>query len=1016
MLTKQLVPLAFGQGLDTKKDKKQQLFGKLRKAENVVFETLDSARKRNGYDRIVLQTTAGGSISTAQYLAKFKEELLLFDENKLYGFSDSLQAMQEKGKIYSVFPTSWPVLNNGYSATELDMLVVEGLKFFVYTRIHPTNPALNEVRMCVQDELTQTMLVTDLLVDTGARTPKLGNIGSLVYIVYGFGANIRVKGVNALQPRVFLPNPLLPAFDYFVIATNYSTVTPNIDVTSLNDTVLVTYCNSNAAQQLSLLYFRANATVSPIIDVLGQNPTNGLDMFLDSTSRLVISWCSTTDAKYMVYAPNLLASLQAPTTLETGATVLNNLCKITAIETSQTNYTFFYSTSAAATYDYTIRKNTVTGTSTVGTAAELLRSVSIATKPFLVSNKVYFTISYSSAGQPTFFVVDADGAIVSKINPGVAGGHVAQGTVPDVYRPAPDIVIIPTLYRTKFVADNGEFSSLIGVTNTELDFVVEDRYQNATLGDNLLIGGGIVQSYDGETVAEHGFNVYPEDPVVANDVTVNTPNNYATRDMAGGTYGYQIVYRWTDNQGQEHRSATSTSVSITVPASGSSPTTNAVLVTIPTLRLTQKNNVMIEIYRTEANQVGVYYLANTLTAPLPNNKTVDTLTFLDGKPDSALISGRTIYTTGGVFENIAAPSARVLATHTASSRIFLAGLENPNLLQYSKIVFQGQPVEFNDALIIPIDPVGGDITALASMDDKLVIFEQDAIFFINGSGPNNTGTQNTFTTPERVSTDVGCLDPKSVVLTPEGLMFKSRKGIYLLSRALGLSYVGAAVEVFNGLTISSAKVVGELNQVRFTTIDGDCLVYNYVYQFWATFTNHRAKSAEVLNNDYYYLRMNNELYKENRTTFSDAGVPIKMRMEIGWISFATLQGFSRVYKMLVLGDWLSRHDLLIKVGYDFNEAWTQTATITPDTAEIDSVAYGDDSPYGLPNTKEYGGLGNPYQARINFKQQKCQSIKLEIEDVQANAGEGFSLSQITFEVGGKSGLFKLSKGKKFAMS
>ena len=132
MLSKQLVPLAFGQGLDTKKDKKQQLFGTLRVAENVVFETLDMARKRNGYDRILLQTTTGSSISTAQHLSHFKDELLLFDNSKLYGFSNTLQAMQEKGKIYSVFPTSWPVANTGFNLAQLDMLVVEGLKIFAY--------------------------------------------------------------------------------------------------------------------------------------------------------------------------------------------------------------------------------------------------------------------------------------------------------------------------------------------------------------------------------------------------------------------------------------------------------------------------------------------------------------------------------------------------------------------------------------------------------------------------------------------------------------------------------------------------------------------------------------------------------------------------------------------------------------------------------------------------------------------------------------------------------------------
>ena len=158
----------------------------------------------------------------------------------------------------------------------------------------------------------------------------------------------------------------------------------------------------------------------------------------------------------------------------------------------------------------------------------------------------------------------------------------------------------------------------------------------------------------------------------------------------------------------------------------------------------------------------------------------------------------------------------------------------PNDLMYSKMVYPGQPVEFNDALRMPIDPVGGKITALASMDEKLIVFEEDATFFIAGTGPNNLGQQNDFTTPERISTDVGCVDPKSVVLTPDGLMFKSRKGIYLLSRQLSVSYIGAAVEAYNGLNFTSAKVVGELNQVRFTTSDGDCLVYNYVYKFWAT--------------------------------------------------------------------------------------------------------------------------------------------------------------------------------------
>lgn len=992
MLNKKLIPLAFGQGLDTKKDKKQQVFGMLRKAENVVFETLDSARKRNGYDRVLLHTAEGANISTAEHLSKFKDELLLFDSSKLYGFSESLQTMQPKGTIYSVFPTSWPVLNNAYSSVELDMLVLEGLKFFAYR-----NSTTNEVRYSVQDQTTQTMIASDLLVATSARTPKFANIGNIVFLLYGSGNDILYKRINVTAPRTLS--------GAFTLTNNYETTGANMQAVSVGSKVICAYNSTNPAQRLTLISVGLNNTPSTPVAFASQDASSALDMFVGSNNRLVISYASATVAKYLVYAANLLGSILAPTTLETIADV----SKITGYESTNGQFTFYYGISAAATYNHRIRSVSASLLGVVGTPASFLRSVDLASKCFVVQGAQYMLVSYASELQPTYYVVDSTGTVVSRVSQGVAGGHLLRGTLPAAYNVSDDIVIVPSLYKTKFVADNGKFYSLVGITNTEIDFVVEDRYQNAALNNNLIIGGGVVQTYDGETVAEQGFNVFPEAPTLL-EVAVGTPTNNPSLDISAGDYGYCIVYRWTDNQGQEHRSAPSEIVSIVTTGAN-----KGVQVTIPTCRLTEKSGIVAEVYRTE-DAGTVFYLINDVSVPFLNSTSADTVVFLDGRNDAAILMGRTLYTTGGILENTAAPSARVLATHTASKRIFLAGLEDPNMLQYSKQAGPGQPVEFNDALQIPIDPVGGPITTLASMDEKIVIFEQDAIFVILGSGPNNAGQQDTFTQPDRVASDIGCLDPKSMVLTPDGLMFKSRKGIYLLNRALQLSYIGAPVEEFNGLTISSAKVVGELNQVRFTTIDGDCLVYNYVYKFWATFTNHKAKSAETIGNNYYYLRTNNELYKENRLSFSDAGVPIKMRLGIGWISFAGLQGFSRVYRMLVLGDWLSRHNLLIKVGYDFNEAWIQSTTITPDTADIDAVAYGDDSPYGAVVGEPYGGYGNPYQFQVNMKRQKCQSIKLEIEDVQENAGEGFSLSQITFQLGGKSGLFKVANKKTFATS
>jgi hypothetical protein len=430
---------------------------------------------------------------------------------------------------------------------------------------------------------------------------------------------------------------------------------------------------------------------------------------------------------------------------------------------------------------------------------------------------------------------------------------------------------------------------------------------------------------------------------------------------------------------------------------------------IPTLRITAKENVVLELYRTEKDG-SVYYLASSATVPTFNDKTVDYVVVTDNTTDAILIAKKALYTTGGVLENDAPPPASYVATHTASDRLFLI-VEDSNVLQYSKQRFGKAPVEFNGDLTMNIDTIGGTLTAAASMDEKLVVWAKDATFFINGSGPNNLGQNDNFSLPERVSIDVGCTEPASVVLTPDGLMFKSRKGIYLLSRGLQLEYIGAPVEEYNDLVISSAKVVPKLNQVRFTTTTGDCLVYNYFLKLWCTFDNHQGLSAETIDDNYYYIRSDSQLFKENYTSYADNGSPISIAIETGWMSFNELQGFQRVYKMLLLATYKSEHQLRVQVAYDFNDAWVQEVIITPTAEFLSGTTYGEDSPYG--SGTPYGGDGDVYQARFDFARQKCQAFKMRISDVQAVAGEGLSLSVFTLQVGAKTGLNKPGQNRVF---
>ena len=294
---------------------------------------------------------------------------------------------------------------------------------------------------------------------------------------------------------------------------------------------------------------------------------------------------------------------------------------------------------------------------------------------------------------------------------------------------------------------------------------------------------------------------------------------------------------------------------------------------------------------------------------------------------------------------------------------------------------------------------------MKAMDDKLIVFKSDAIYYIAGSGPNNLGEQNTFIEPELISSDVGCIDRNSVTLTPAGLMFKSRKGIYILGRNLQTQYIGAAVEEFNNLKVTSASVIPKEDQVIMTTTD-KALVFDFFVNQWTTYTNHEAQAATTLNSEYYYLRTNGDIYKQNKQSFSDNGSPIRMKIKTGWLSFAGMQGYKRIYKMLLLGNFKSNHKIRIKAYYNFIEAATQQAII--DASDfIDSTPYGGNSPYG--SGSPYGSEGNVYQFRLDFEKQKCQSIKIEIDTIESSDDEGLELKNMTFEVGGKQGLFKNSE-------
>lgn len=503
------------------------------------------------------------------------------------------------------------------------------------------------------------------------------------------------------------------------------------------------------------------------------------------------------------------------------------------------------------------------------------------------------------------------------------------------------------------------------------------------------------------------FRVTFDNPTgnVAQLVVASSLLKFGEGGLSNGNYGYKAAYRWTDNTGRDHFSAP-TFTDLNVVLAGGSDTQSVTLI-VPTLRLTEKQNVVIDIYRSEDAGVSYYKITDTLN-PLKNDPTVDTLTFVDTITNAALISRELLYTTGGVLENIAFGPVRQVTAHKGER---LAVIEDDSFrVRWSKIMQEQGPVEPTDFIYRDFDPSGGPLTAIKEMGERLIVFSAGSCFFISGDGPTNTGSSDTFTKPDLITTDLGCVSAPSIALLTSGLIFKSLKGIWRLGPGDAMEYVGAAVEAYNGQSVTSAQVVGALNQVRFVLSESRALVYNYNLDRWATFENHGGLSSIAIENDYFYVREDGSFYKENRSSFSDAGSPIKLKIQTGWLSFVTLQGYQRAYRALLLADYKSSHKLLLKAAYDFKEAWVDEVLINP-LDFLSGATYGSVSPYG--SESPYGGDGNLYQARIDFAQQKCESMSLSIEDVQAEAGEGLSLSAVSILVGAKEGTNKLGSGSQF---
>jgi len=992
-LQKQGYNISFGLGIETKVDPNQVPAGKMLALENVIFNTDKLLAKRNGFGNL---TTLPVTNSTT--LATLNDSLVATGLD-LYSYSPETNQWNNQGIVQPVALSVQPLLRKSQTINVIDSAVSSsGVCCVVYTD--------TASRYIISNANTGQQILESTDLPATAVNPKVVILGTYFLIVFV----ATVAGTKHLQYiRIPINNPSMPsaAAD---ISTQVDTTHPVFDCYVAINRMYVAWNASDAGDAIRVAFVTANNVVSSST-IFATFDGDLISITADETGPtpiIYVTWRATgSGGGYTASLNQNLIVVFAPVAI----VFSSNAVQITSSASDALLSVF---AEAANTYSYVgvftnlLQKVTVTSTGVVSVPTTIVMSLGLGSKAFFIDGNTYMLATYQSANQSSYFLINSDGAIIAKLAYANGAGYISAPVLPtvSVYGTVARMsylirtLLVPVNKSQGATNINGKYN-LDGINLVNFDFNVTSRGISEIAG-SLNLTGGILWQYDGIKPVEQGFNVWPEDMVVQ---TSTIGGNISSQ-----LYYYVAVYEWTDAAGNIQRSAPSIPFAITTTG----PNTSSNTVHIPTLRITYKvnpNPVRIVLYRWSVAQQ-TFYQITSLTNPLLNNIAVDDVSYVDTLADADITGNPILYTTGGVIENIGAPGCDVSTLY--KSRLFIVDAEDKNLLWYSKQVIEATPVEMSDLLTIFIAPTSGaqgstgNITALSVMDDKLIIFKRDAIYYITGNGPDNTGANNDFSEPVYITGTVGCNNPVSIILQPQGIMFQSDKGIWLLGRDLSTTYIGAPVQKFNSSLVKAALTIPGTNQVRFTMDNGVTLMYDYYQQQWGTFNGIPGISSTLYKGLHTSLNSLAIIQQETPGTYLDGAHPVLISFTSAWIKLTELQGFQRAYQIFLLSNYLTPHKLNVNIVYDYGQGIRQNNVITPTNF---SLAYGLDPLYG--NGNPYGGPGNIEQWRIFLQQQKCQSFQISVQEMYDPSqgimpGAGLTMSGMNLLIGTKSSTPKLN--------
>lgn len=424
-----------------------------------------------------------------------------------------------------------------------------------------------------------------------------------------------------------------------------------------------------------------------------------------------------------------------------------------------------------------------------------------------------------------------------------------------------------------------------------------------------MVAGAMPWEYDGDSPTEASPLVEPRAVV---DVSVHDASGPSATQGSG--YGIRFMYEWIDARGRLKRMpgpAITTGLFTTQQMD--------IYASVCPMRAFDRTDFLGEmipkLYLT-TDGGSSYFLAVDASgnALVHDTYTSDDLWYKFTDVDPSLVSS--VPWPLGTSELDPEPTPGFSHVTKIGDRLWAVDMEDRSRIWFSKPLLAGFGVEWSTTCTLFL---GDEAVAIIDVGGYPTVLAKGGIYQIAGPGPDANGA-GSFSPAQRMPYEVECVDPVSVCRTPIGVLFRGRRGLYVLAdgpraepallvdpEMLTAADLDPSVSASYRLRVAYQE---QTNEIHCITPAGNRLVYNIVDQKWSKYTTTnttcrdlvvargklwRLDRATVAGTD--HLR-SEKLYSEDGANYN-ASASTSWEIDTPWYRLDEVGGMVRLWRLWV---------------------------------------------------------------------------------------------------------------------